>query len=70
MLITQTFEDFETTLADAAQADSVKITPLQTGEIHLKFERGEASCERIVTDEEMDQPWENIALEAKAALDA
>jgi len=69
MLITQTFEAFETTLAHEAGADSCVITQLQNG-VHLRFARGEATCERIVTDDEMDQPWESIAEAAKAALDA
>lgn len=68
MLITQTFEAFETTLANEAQADRVEITTVPEG-VNLKFWRGEAMCERTVTDAEMDQPWENIALAAKEALD-
>lgn len=74
MLITQTFEAFETTLANEAQADSVTITPNVEGEtlvsVHLLFVRGDATCERTVMESEMDQPWENIAQSAKEALDA
>jgi len=62
------FEPFETTLAREAQADSVTITPVEDG-VHLLFVRGEATCERTITDAEMDQPWEDIALAAKEALD-
>ncbi len=55
MLITQTLEAFETTLARACEADRVEITPAADGVI-LKLWRGDTMVKRNVRDEEMDQP--------------
>jgi hypothetical protein len=62
-----TFEAFGVTFAREVGVDRVEMTPLAGGGIHLKMFRDDATAERTYTDAELDQPWGDVAAEARKA---